>query len=156
MVYISVVKFLSDNIRQDLDFEDIFESIIFDIKALGDLEEENFNGGEYSLINPAIMLVQSNLKMKISSVSFMFLLQKQSYEKNQGEELNTLEVTIKSTSESNKDLYLAKVAIKNILKKYFKEIFILTDTQNEELCSQLYRDIHITENSFREAINTLV
>ncbi len=155
MVYILVVKFLSNNIRENIEksieLEDIFESIICDIRALGDLENETFNGGEYNLIDPDIMLVKAKLKMRISSALFVFTLQKQSYEKDQGEEVRTLEVTI--NSEADENFYSIKVAIKTILKKYFKEVFIPTDTQNEELCSYLYRDIHRTENNFREAIN---
>lgn len=59
---------------------------------------------------------------------------------------------LKADTDSD-NFYEVKIHIKDILKKYFKEVFILLDTQNELLCSELYLKMHKIENKLRNAVN---
>lgn len=146
------VKFLANCIKKDLRSENVFESIVSNINEIGTCEMKTFNSGEYSLISPDDMLITCQLKMNIDSIIFDVLIHKQTYKMGVDEELNTLEVTIMTNNED--EIYDFKVKIKDILKKYYKEIFILMDTHNQILCSQLYSKIYRVENRFRELINS--
>lgn len=148
-----IVKFLCDNLRSEFDIDEAFEEIISKIQSEGKCKKESFNDGEYSVIDPNDMLVMCILEIEINSEFFKVIIHKQTYEKIKNEVLNTIELEISSLSNNKEALYEIKVKSKDILKNYFKEIFILKDSQNEVLCSQLYLKIHIVENRFRELIN---
>lgn len=145
------IKLLGNNIKDDSDIESIFDIIVSDIKLMGKCEGEVYNDGEYTLIPPDNMLVSCRLKMNIELNTYDILLHKQTFERDAKEELNTLEVTI--TTDNSDDIYNVKVKVKDVLKKYYKEIFILMDTHNQIICSQLYSQIYKVENQFREVIN---
>ncbi len=150
---IQIVKFLCNNLRSGFDIDEAFEEIKSKIQSEGKCKKESFNDGEYSVIDPNDMLIMCILEMEINSEVFKVIIHKQTYEKTKNEVLNTIELEISSVSNNKEALYEIKVKSKDILKNYFKEIFILKDSQNEVLCSQLYLIIHIVENRFRELIN---
>lgn len=54
----------------------------------------------------------------------------------------------------NMKLYSLKIGLKDCLLRYFKEIYWNIDTQNEEICKELYHKIYFIENKFRHLINT--
>jgi|GEM_PF-5805278 len=145
------IKFLGNYLKNDLDVELIFKNIIADIKLIGECEEEYYNTGQYTLINPDDILITCLLKMNIEANTYQILLHKQTFERKTKEDLNILEIEI--TTNDSDDIYNVKIKVKNILKKYYKELFILMDTHNQTLCSQLYSQIHKVENRFREEIN---
>lgn len=146
------IKFLVNNIKNDLGNELTLENIVLDIKSMGECKSQSLNFGEYSLIDPDEMLVNCRVQMEIESYVYDILIHIQTYETGDSESVNTLEVTI--TTDIANEIYGVKVNVKDILKKYYKEIYILIDTHNQSLCSELYYQIHRVENKFREAINS--
>lgn len=146
------IKFLANCIKENLHSEDVVENIICNISKLGICENQTFNKGEYNVISPDDMLISCKLDMNIDSKKFDVVIHKQTYKMGLDQEVNTLEVTI--LSRNQEEIYDFKVKVKDILKKYYKEIFILMDTHNQILCSQLYSEIYKIENRFRELINS--
>lgn len=154
------VAFLCDDIRQNTtcedsekmeNMQDVFSSILEDIRSICRVDNINMNCGIYSNIEPTDNLIVLDFEVLFEGESFNINLHKQTYS-IEDTHLDTLETLIKS-NEDNEKLYRFKIFIKNILKKYFKEIHITIDDENELLCTELYLKIHKVENSFRSAIN---
>lgn len=154
------IKFLCDDVKvnttceESVDLENmerLILCILEDTKAFGSIEDTNINDGIYSNINPDDNLIVLNFKVLFENESFNINLHKQTY-RIEDTQLDTLEVLIISNGENNK-LHEFKILIKNLLKKYFKEVHIIRDDENELLCTELYPKIHKIENSFRSAIN---
>lgn len=158
------VKFLCDDLKRNIQCEEpvnsvceaenidrVFLYIQGDIEELGSIDDINMNYGIYSNINPNDNLIILNFKVSFEGERFEVNLHKQTY-KIEGTPLDTLEVSIISNDKNDK-LHEFKILFKNILKKYFKEIHIIRDDENELLCTELYPKIHKIENLFRSAIN---
>ncbi|MDE5055249.1 hypothetical protein NDK25_23830 [Niallia taxi] len=66
-----------------------------------------------------------------------------------------LETSLKTDDDSvdlTGDYYSIKNHLKTVLVSHMKGVYWQKDSQNEEVCAALYRDIHILENRFRELI----
>lgn len=150
----NIVKFLCDNIRLDKtkkfnDEEDIIQMILNDLESIMNIDNQEENND--ICIDPRENLIKLDLEVIFEEEKFNINIYKQTF-KIKNEEIYTLEVTIESCKNNTK-LYELKIHMKNVLKNYFKEIYIIKDDENELLCTSLYYKIHKIENLFRSLIN---
>lgn len=115
--------------------------------------ERIVNPGVYAILSEEYVAAIST-KHEINGKIYCIDICQKSYKEEKDTE--TIEVNVKLNDELNtfdEEFYDIKVKIKNCIKKFYKELYIIEDTQNEKICSELYLLIYNNENKFRSIIN---
>lgn len=145
------IVFLANNFKKE--DEDIICQITSELEIIPNLKavSVSYNPREYSIL-PEDEIVFLESLFEFNKEKLFVTLHKNTFD----EKKNTLEVSIfydNQCDEFNQNLYDFKIKVKNILKIYYKEIFINQDTQNQKICTELYTIVHKVENLFRHIVN---
>lgn len=153
------IKYLANTLKTNSDFESIYKNMLKDFEKLGrlapikkDIEENTFIPGE--------KLYTFNTQVKFKDNMFNLCLQRRYCNKTFIDDCfeqtrnQSIQVYINTNQIDFDKLYDFKLKVKSILSKYFKEIYVLLDTQNENLRVQLCFDINQIENTMRKLINS--
>lgn len=120
------------------------------LELAGDVET---NTNKFAMIQDNTITLKANLKYK--GKDFSLNLFKATYKDNSTVSVNIFyQNSIMVNNDINNVLYELKIGIKDNLLVFFKEVYWEKDTQNEEICKELYIKIHCIENQFRHLINS--
>lgn len=145
------IVFLANKLKKE--DEDIICQIISELEIIPNMNavSMSYNPREYSIL-PEDEIVFFESILQFNKENLFVTIHKNTFD----EKKNTLEVSIfydNQCDEFNQSLYDFKIKVKDILKIYYKEIFINQDTQNQKICTELYTSVHKVENLFRHIIN---
>lgn len=154
------IKYLANSLKSNLYFKSAYKNILADLESIGEITDKT-NSEEKCSFVPREKCITSDLKLRFRNNYFDIFLKEQIYnnifidgiiEKNHNE---TIQITIKTGFKNyNFDtVYDLKLKVINTVKKYFDDVYILFDTQNETLRNQLCYDINQLESKLRKLIN---
>lgn len=153
------IKYLANALKINSDFESVYKTIIKDFEYIGELTPLKKDIEEKSFI-PGEKLCKCKTQIKFKENIFNLCLQRRHcnrifiddcFEQNHNQ---GIQIYIKTNQNDFDKIYDFKLKTKNILSKYFKDIYILQDTQNENLRVKLCLDINEIENTIGKLINS--
>ncbi|MDZ4422663.1 hypothetical protein [Bacillus cereus] len=67
-----------------------------------------------------------------------------------------IDIRAKETENADQELHNLKIMIKDLIVEDWEQCIWLTDHQSEEFAEDLYKNVHLVENSLRRLINTVL